>query len=233
MKLSAQPDALRGAPGGVNRRLIAAVALLAVCVGAGVGLALHALLKRAPALTQASVVSMRHGLYGDAIWAAGSVAAPAITALRDQSGRSFSLASLHGHPVAMAFFDSHCHQECPLEGKQLAAAELRLPAAQRPDLVVVSVNPKDTPASVATAMREWGLAGVSRWHWLMGTHKQLAPVWAAYHIQVSPPVNGDINHTEALYLIDRSGYERAGYLWPFASRFATYDMRALATRKAA
>ena len=66
----------------------------------------------------------------------------------------------------------------------------------------------------------------------MGTHAQLAAVWDEYHIQVAAGER-DINHTEALYLIDRRGYERAGYLWPFASRFATYDMRALATRKAA
>jgi cytochrome oxidase Cu insertion factor (SCO1/SenC/PrrC family) len=197
--------------------------------------ALHALLQGSSgsgALSPATV-SIRHGLYGDATWAPGAVPAPPITTLHDQNGASFSLASLHGRTVALVFFDSHCRQECPLEGRQLAAAERRLPAAQRPELVVVSVNPQDTGASVREAIRSWGLAGVAPWHWLMGTHKQLARIWTKYHIQVSPPIDGDINHTEALYLIDRSGYERVGYLWPFASRFATYDMRTLATHKAA
>jgi len=207
------------------------VALLALTVGGGLGLALHLLLKRSTPPAAATVV-MRHGLYGDATWAADSTPAPAVT-LRDQSGSRFALSSLRGHTVAIAFFDSRCHQECPLEGRQLAAAELELPPAQRPELVVVSVNPKDTVSSVGRAMREWGLAGVARWHWLMGTRRQLAKVWAAYHIAVSPPVDGDINHTEALYLLDRRGYERAGYLWPFASRFATYDMRVLASGRAA
>jgi cytochrome oxidase Cu insertion factor (SCO1/SenC/PrrC family) len=220
-----------GASSRAGRGLIASVALLAVTLGGGLGLALHLLLRHT-APPAASSVMMRDGLYGDATWAADSIPAPAIT-LRDQSGSRFTLSSLHGHTVAIAFFDSHCHQECPLEGRQLAAAELRLPRAQRPELVVVSVNPKDSATSVARAMREWGLARVARWHWLMGTHRQLATVWAAYHIAVSPPVGGDINHTEALYLLDRSGYERAGYLWPFASRFATYDMRVLATRRVA
>ena len=50
-------------------------------------------------------------------------------------------------------------QECPLAGRALAAAERALPAAQRPVLVVVSVNPQDTPASVRAAVRSWGLAG--------------------------------------------------------------------------
>jgi len=39
-----------------------------------------------------------------------------------------------------------------------------------------------------------------------------------------------INHTEALHTVGRRGRDRAGYLWPFAPRFA---MWALATRKAA
>jgi cytochrome oxidase Cu insertion factor (SCO1/SenC/PrrC family) len=202
----------------------------AVLVGVGIGAGLHFLMSGSRTL-RAAVVNLRNGLYGDATWAPGQVLAPNITTLHDQTGSRFSLSSLRGHTVAIAFFDSHCHQECPLEGRQLAAAESSLPRTQRPDLVVVSVNPKDTPASAARAMREWGLAGVAPWHWLMGTHRQLAKVWAAYHIEVAPPVNGDIGHTEALYLLDRSGHERAGYLWPFASRFATYDMRALATRR--
>jgi cytochrome oxidase Cu insertion factor (SCO1/SenC/PrrC family) len=208
-------------------------ALLALVIGGGVGVGLYLLTKPASARLSAKTVLMRNGLYGDATWAAGSVKAPAISGLRDQSGSHFALSSLHGHTVAIAFFDSYCHQECPLEGRQLAAAERRLPATQRPQLVVVSVNPKDSATSVAKAVRDWGLAGVAPWHWLMGTHVQLARIWAEYGIQVSPPVDGDINHTEALYLVDRRGYERAGYLWPFASRFATYDMRALATRSVA
>jgi cytochrome oxidase Cu insertion factor (SCO1/SenC/PrrC family) len=232
MKLVTEPAATREPRSPVNRGLVAGIALAAVVFGVGVGVGLHYLLKRTPALSATNVL-MRHGLYGDATWAPRALPAPAVNMLHDQSGSRFTLGSLHGHTVALVFFDSHCHQECPLEGRQLAAAELRIPAAQRPDLLVVSVNPKDSEASVAKAIRDWGLAGVSPWHWLMGTHKQLARIWAEYNIEVSPPIAGDINHTEALYLIDRAGYERAGYLWPFASRFATYDMRALATRKAA
>lgn len=233
MKVLAEPAAPRGGvPGRASPGVLAAVALLAILVGGGAGVALHFLLARSAPLT-ARVVDMRNGLYGDATWAVGARPAPPINTLHDQAGRSFALSSLRGHTVALAFFDSHCHQECPLEGRQLAAAERRLPLAQRPDLVVVSVNPKDTRASVGRAIREWGLAGVAPWHWLMGTRRQLAAIWAAYDIEVQPPVGGDIVHTEALYLIDRRGDERAGYLWPFAARFATYDMRALATGKGA
>jgi cytochrome oxidase Cu insertion factor (SCO1/SenC/PrrC family) len=228
-----EPVHTRDTSGGISLRVVLGIALLALAVGGGVGGGLYLLIKPASASLTTKIVLMRHGLYGDATWAAGSVPAPAINTLRDQSGSRFALSSLHGHSVALVFFDSYCHQECPLEGRQLAAAERRLPVAQRPDLLVVSVNPKDSPTSVAKAIRAWGLAGVAPWHWLMGTHAQLAKIWAEYNIQVSPPIDGDINHTEALYLIDRHGDERAGYLWPFKSRFATYDMRVLATRKVA
>ncbi len=227
-----EPVLAQGSAGRVSRGLVLGIALLAVAIGGGLGVALHFVLKRSPVLA-AATISLRHGLYGDATWAAGSVPAPPINSLRDQTGSRFTLGSLHGHTVALAFFDSYCRQECPLEGRQLAAAEKQLPRAQRPELVVVSVNPRDDPASVAHAIHDWGLAGVAPWHWLMGTHRELSRIWAEYNIQVSPPVGGDINHTEALYLIDPSGHERAGYLWPFASRFATYDMRALAARRAA
>jgi cytochrome oxidase Cu insertion factor (SCO1/SenC/PrrC family) len=153
-------------------------------------------------------------------------AAPAITTLIDQSGRRFSLASLRGQTVAMTFFDSHCTQACPLEGRALAASERALPAARRPVLVMVSVNPLDSPASTRRAVRRWGLAGLGPWHWLRGSQAELARVWKAYHIFVAPR-KADITHTEAIYLIDRSGYERSGYLYPFAPRFVSSDLRVL------
>lgn len=201
--------------------------LVAVLLGAAVGLGAHELAARKAAAPV--IVSSRFGMHGEAAWAAGARPAPVIDTLHDQTGKLFSLASLRGRSVAIVFFDSHCRQECPLEGRALAAAERSLPAAQRPVLVAVSVNPLDTPASAASAAKAWGLASVAPWHWVMGTRKQLAPVWAAYHISVSPhPVDGDIAHTEALYLVDRRGYERSAYLYPFFSRYVSSDLRTLA-----
>ena len=100
-------------------------------------------------------------------------------------------------------------------------------------LVIVSVNPRDTATSTRAAVRKWGLAGVAPWHWLRGTHAGLATVWRDYHIFVAPPRDGDIAHTEALYLIDRRGDERSGYLYPFVPRFVTLDLRTLATERGA
>jgi cytochrome oxidase Cu insertion factor (SCO1/SenC/PrrC family) len=201
----------------------------AVLLGVGGGVALRSLLAH-PA--PATIVTERYGLEGQATWRAGTRPAPAIDTLVDQTGARFSLASLHGRTVALVFFDSHCNQECPLEGREVAAAEASLPVAQRPVLVAVSVNPLDTPASARKAARAWGLAAVAPWHWLMGKRAALAPVWKAYHIYVGRSNDGDIPHTEALILIDRRGYERSGYLYPFGQRFVTHDLTVLGRGRA-
>jgi protein SCO1/2 len=223
------PIQRRRGSGALSRAWIAVGLLAALVVGLGVGIGVHLLTARSSSVP--AVVNARFGLHGEAAWAQGTRPAPAIDTLRDQTGRLFSLASLHGRTVAVVFFDSQCKQECPLEGRTLAAAESSLPAARRPVLVAVSVNPADTPVSAANAARSWGLASVAQWHWLMGSRRALAPIWAAYHVFVSPrPINGDIVHSEALYLVDRRGYERSAYLWPFAPKFVTMDLRTLAGR---
>jgi cytochrome oxidase Cu insertion factor (SCO1/SenC/PrrC family) len=206
-----------------NGLLVAAGLLAVVLVGLGAGVAIHRLSTGQSASTPATAASKLHG---QATWGPGVRPAPAITTLVDQTGHRFTLASLRGHTVVMEFFDSHCRQECPLAGRALAAAERSLPRAQRPVLVVVSVNPLDTQASTRAAIRSWGLAGLTPWHWLRGNHAHLASVWADYHIFVKP-MKGDISHTEALYLIDGQGYERSGYLYPYLPDFVADDLRTL------
>jgi cytochrome oxidase Cu insertion factor (SCO1/SenC/PrrC family) len=212
-----------------RRARIALALCMAALLGIGVGAGAHFLLAH-----HAPAAASRPGateLHGQASWQPGMRPAPAIRALRDQTGHPFSLGSLRGRTVAMTFFDSYCTQACPLEGRALAAAERSLPTPERPVLIVISVNPRDTPASTRGAASRWGLAQVAPWHWLRGTREHLARVWQDYHISVAPPRNGDIAHTEALYLIDRRGDERSGYLYPFAPRFVTGDLRTLANER--
>ena len=146
--------------------------------------------------------------------------------LTDQSGARTTVASLRGHTVLLTFLDSHCTNMCPVEGSQLAAVQDSLPRAQRPELVVISVNPDDTPASVERFVRQAHWRGP--WRWLFGSKQVLAPVWRAYHIGVKLSRGGAVQtgnvtirlgpsvvHSIALYLIDRTGQERYGYLPPF------------------
>jgi cytochrome oxidase Cu insertion factor (SCO1/SenC/PrrC family) len=158
-------------------------------------------------------------------WTLHNTPAPAVR-LPDQDGRMTTLAALRGHTVLLTFLDSRCTNLCPIEGSQLAAVQRRLPAGRRPELVVVSVNPADTRATVAKFARQAGWTGP--WRWLLGSRRTLAPVWRAYHIGVrlrhgqavqtgrtTIRVAGDVVHTIALYVIDPKGRERYGYLPPF------------------
>lgn len=165
--------------------------------------------------------------HGQETWAAGTRRAPSF-ALRDQRGALVSPAELRGSPVLVTFLDSRCTSDCPIEARELSLVLHRVPASSRPTLVIVSVDPAgDTHASIAKAMRRWRLAGPWRWHWVSGTRAQLAPVWRAYGIEVSQRT-GDVVHGMALYLVDRDGNERTGYLFPFLPGFLTTDLERLA-----
>jgi cytochrome oxidase Cu insertion factor (SCO1/SenC/PrrC family) len=208
-----------------GRFALVAIAAAAMA-GIGIGVVAH-LVASEPARAEVGLPS----LHGQATWAAGQRPAPPIS-LRDQNGSVVSLRALRSRPVLLTFFDSHCDQQCPVMGRQLATMLRRMPAAERPTLTIVSVNPAgDTPAGIRRAMSEWRLMGPWSWHWLRGTRSELAPVWREYGIAVEPKTN-DITHGLALYLIDRKGFERTGYLFPFLPNFVSLDLKTLARERA-
>ena len=194
---------------------------VAAAVGIAIGTVFHARLGVGVASAKPAAAPAVPPLHGQATWPAGRRPAPAF-ALRDQRGRRVSLRSLRGRPVVLMFEDSLCRQACPLVGKMTAAAVRRVPAALRPQIVVVSVDPAgDTPHTVAAAVRKWHLPGTVSW--LLGTRSTLRPVWRAYGITVIP-VAGDIVHSTALYVIDKHGDERAGFLVPFLPSLLADDL---------
>jgi cytochrome oxidase Cu insertion factor (SCO1/SenC/PrrC family) len=205
-------------------RLLIAVAAAAAAAGIGAGVGLHIALGSAATPQRIAVPA----LHGQAVWDAGRRAAPTF-ALRDQKGDRVSLAAERGRTVLLAFMDPLCKQECPLEGRALAAAERQVAPAQRPVLLIVSVNPKATAADAKSASRRWDIAG--SWHWLLGGRAQLTQVWRAYDITVIPEA-GDIVHSTAVYVIDRRGFERVGLIAPFLPPFLADDLRALAHESA-
>jgi cytochrome oxidase Cu insertion factor (SCO1/SenC/PrrC family) len=190
-----------------RRWLFSSAAVVAATAAGLTGVALSS--GREPA---APAAPMPPPLEGQVVWPSRLVAAPDFT-LRDERGRLVSLRAQRGVVVVLAFMDSRCHRICPLEGHVIARAVADLPAGNRTTLLVVSVNPwGDTPTSARRAVARWRLNG-SR-HWLFGTREQLATVWESYRIYVKR-TRGDIVHSDSVYLIDRSGHERAGFQYPF------------------
>jgi len=207
-------------------RFVALLLALAAVGGVGVGF-----LARTVAGGPVASAPALPGTHGQATWEPGEQAAAPFR-LRDQDGAVVSLAELRGRPVLLTFLDSRCEQQCPLIGSQLGTVLRAMAPADRPTLVVVSVDPPgDSQTSIRQAMGAWRLAGPWRWHWLRGTRRQLAPVWKAYGITVEPTTN-DITHGLSLYLIDRQGFQRAGYLFPFLPNFLQLDLEGLAREEA-
>ncbi len=197
--------------------LLAAAAVAGI--GGGVAIArVHGGGAAAPALP---------AFHGQAVWGPGQKPAPAFS-LPDQNGALVSLASLRGRSVLLTFLDSQCRSQCPIEGRQLGSILRRLPRADRPTLIVISVDPKgDTRAGIRHAMARWNLTGGWSWHWLNAPKARLARVWRSYGVAVEPR-SGDIAHGLALYLIDRRGDTRTAYLFPFLPGFVQRDLGRLA-----
>ena len=155
-------------------------------------------------------------------FAAGMRRAPDFS-LRDQAGRPISLRSLRGRPVVLAFIDPVCRNLCPLEAKTLNGVPAALPAASRPVIVAVSVNPwNQTAADLRLDREKWHL--VPEWRWALGSYAALSRVWAQYAIGVQVHTKTlagvtvhTVDHTEAAYVIDPQGYERALFLYPYRS----------------
>ena len=153
-------------------------------------------------------------------WPAGRRSAPGFV-LHDQEGHPVSIAAYRGRPVIVTFIDPLCRNLCPLEAKVLNDVVARSPAAERPDILAVSVDVyANAHADLLQDVRQWQL--VPQWRWAVGRPTQLAAVWRRYDIGVNVTtkrIAGDtinyITHTEAAYIIDATGHERALFLWPF------------------
>ena len=213
------------------RWLLVSLAVLAVATVAGVT---YAVARSQPSngIEHPPAPSTRYD--AAAVWRAGVRPAPAF-ALKDQHGRPLTLTGLRGRPVVVTFIDPVCRNLCPLEAKILMKAIATLPAAQRPVVVAVSVNPPaDTAANFAQDESHWHLD--SDWLWGVGTEAQLAPIWHRYEIAVQTikeKIEGvrvnEVVHTEASYVIDASGHERGLFLYPFTAAHVAALLRDVST----
>ena len=202
-------------------RILAALIAAATVAGVGIGAALALVRDRS-----APVLAAAPALHAQATWPAGDKRAPDFR-LRDQAGRLVTLSSQRGHVVLLTFLDSRCQQECPIQGRLLATVQRRLGVGSRARVLVVTVDPwADTKRSARAfaAKSHW----TGSWHWLLGTARQVKPVWADYDVGVLR-MPTDVNHTAVLFLIDRSGFQRAAYLVPFSPADVVADVRGLSS----
>ncbi|GCE18097.1 SCO family protein [Dictyobacter kobayashii] len=127
--------------------------------------------------------------------------------LTDQYGKTISLAQFRGKPVIVTFLYTHCPDVCPLTAEHLHTTLQQLGSdAKNVAILAVSTDPRrDDTAAAMQFSTEHNMQNY--WHFLTGTQKQLSPVWSIYSIYAQQQQQ-QVNHSTALYLIDKKGNER-------------------------
>jgi cytochrome oxidase Cu insertion factor (SCO1/SenC/PrrC family) len=133
----------------------------------------------------------------------------------------------------VTFIDPLCRDYCPIEAQRLVDVGRAFPAGAKPAIVAVSVNVfGNARSNLLLDARKWRLT--PEWRWAVGRSAELARVWRRYHVQVlvsTRKVAGvtvhRIGHTEAAYVIDAEGYQRALFLWPYRADGVVRTLRGL------
>ena len=130
--------------------------------------------------------------------------------LTNQDGKPFNLRDVRGRAVLLFFGYTSCPDMCPMTMSRIMSALDRLgPDAAQVVTLFVSVDPKrDTPAVLKEYVGSFSTPLIG----LTGTDEEISRVTASYHasyelMQTGSP-NYLVNHTTAIFLIDKQGQLR-------------------------
>ena len=161
----------------------------------------------------------------------GGVSAPDFH-LNDQFGNPVSLSQFRGHPVVLTFLYTHCPDTCPLIADKLHLTLTKLGSdSSKVGILAVSTDPQnDTTQSAYEFSQVHHL--LDQWHFLLGDSATLAPIWSAYHIFSKPATPtasspGAVDHTIAIYVIDKQGHERVFFSDDFDPNVLASDLQTL------
>jgi len=135
--------------------------------------------------------------------------------LQDQTSRPFTLASLRGHPVLVAFFYSSCGTMCPTLIADLHRLEAMLSPAARDELRVVLVSfdgERDTAERLAEVAAERDI-DLSRWVLVRGDEREVRTLAATLGMTYRRTRDGEFAHIALFSLLDGEGsvvLQRAG-----------------------
>jgi protein SCO1 len=149
--------------------------------------------------------------------------------LRDQNGRTVTLASFHGRVVVLAPTLTLCSEHCPITTGafiRMQDAVRRAGLASRVAFVEVTVDPgRDTPARLHAYEK---LAGAT-WTMLTGPPQEVKRFWSFFGVayfkqpQGNPPARDwltgkpltyDVAHQDGLFFLDATGHERLVIVGP-------------------
>jgi protein SCO1 len=150
--------------------------------------------------------------------------------LRDSTGKLVRLSQFQGKAVLLTFIYDHCPDVCPLIVANLHNALLKLGSqANKVQIIAVSVDPRgDTPSTVKAFLAAHEMTG--RMEYLIGSLKQLAPVWKAYGVGVqATPDSREVDHSAFVYGITASGKRLALYPSNLQPDWIVHDVPILAS----
>lgn len=142
--------------------------------------------------------------------------------LRDQDGKPASIQALRGKPAIVTFMYSTCEDTCPAIAAQIASGLEEL--GQDVPTVLISVDPKnDDAANAQRFLNKNRLRG--RAQFVLGTERQLAPIWKAYSIL---PQGQGFEHSATVFLLDAEGRQRVSFpADKFTAEGLAHDVRAI------
>jgi protein SCO1/2 len=210
---------------GLDSRILLSLLVLVVVAG---GVALLVIGGNSRQL--AAGATSAHGGYDSTGTFASPTQAPPL-ALRNYLGQQVNIDSYRGKAVLVTFLYTSCPDVCPLITASLhAAQELMGPKESgRAQIIAVSVDPHgDTPKAVAAFLARHEMTG--RMQYLIGSARELAPVWKAWGVGSERDVSQPqfINHTGLVYGINASGKRVTLYAPNFEPAAIAHDVPLLA-----
>jgi protein SCO1 len=145
--------------------------------------------------------------------------------LTDQSGQPFTRGDLTGKPALVYFGFTRCPDVCPTTLEKLARV---VRAAQLPDLrvVFVSIDPqRDPPATLGLYVHAFDPGFIG----LTGEPKMLGSLASNFGVAVNrvelPGGDYTMDHTAAVFLLDREARIRAIFTPPFEVPSLVADLK--------
>jgi protein SCO1/2 len=126
-------------------------------------------------------------------------------ALRSYRGETVRMRDLRDKVVLITFIDTKCTDKCPIIATQVAAGLRLLPRRVRRQVapLAITVDPRvDTPRSVRRFLAERHASSLD---FLLGTVKQLRPIWKAFYVVAVPETGSSNIHSADARIFDRRG----------------------------
>ena len=125
--------------------------------------------------------------------------------LHDYRGAKVTTRELRGRIAVVSFVDTKCTEKCPIVTSVIARGLRELPAHTRSAVMplLISVNPNvDTRASIT---RFLAVRRARRLYYLVGSVRELRPVWKAFAILPAVDTGNPDIHSSDVRIFNRDG----------------------------